>query len=70
MIAKYTAALLATLSAPVFAGPVYRLVDELDQVAYQKAQQRDDTATRTLSNINIKVRPTPTPVLACSCLLT
>ncbi|KAF7514753.1 hypothetical protein G7054_g15031 [Neopestalotiopsis clavispora] len=54
MIAKYTAALLATLSAPVFAGPVYRLVDELDQVAYQKAQQRDDTATRTLSNINIK----------------
>ncbi|ETS84722.1 hypothetical protein PFICI_02747 [Pestalotiopsis fici W106-1] len=54
MIAKYAAALLATLSAPVFAGPVYRLVDELDQDSYQQAQQRDDTATRMLSNINIK----------------
>lgn len=56
MVAKYAAALIAAFSAPVFAGPVYRLVDALDQDVYQQAQQRDDTATRALSNVNIKVR--------------
>ncbi|KAI0155798.1 hypothetical protein BJ166DRAFT_342084 [Pestalotiopsis sp. NC0098] len=54
MVAKYTAALIAVFSAPAFAGPVYRLVDALDQDVYQQAQQRDDTATRALSNVNIK----------------
>lgn len=34
-----------------------RAVTSLDSAAVAEAQQRDDTATRALSNINIKVCP-------------
>jgi hypothetical protein len=38
------------------AGPVHipRVVDQLDQAAFEEAHQRDDTATRAFSNVRIK----------------
>ncbi|KAI0128690.1 hypothetical protein BJ170DRAFT_341967 [Xylariales sp. AK1849] len=53
MLAKYSIT-LAAFSTVVSAGPVYRTVDELDQGAFEKAQQRDATATRAFSNTEIK----------------
>jgi hypothetical protein len=55
MIAKY-ASLLTAISALASAGLARRTVTELDQTAFEEAQQRDDTAVRTFSNTQIKVR--------------
>ncbi|KAI1878463.1 hypothetical protein JX265_000395 [Neoarthrinium moseri] len=49
-----SAVVFAAFSTLASAGPVYRLVGELDQGAFEQAQQRDDTAVRTLSNTNIQ----------------
>src|SRR5215475_5118196 len=39
-----------------------RNVTELDQAAFQQAQQRDNTATRAFSNVEIKVYHSPLPL--------
>jgi len=45
------------LVSTVFAAPILRprVVQELDQAAFEEAQQRDDTATRAFSSTEIKV---------------
>lgn len=58
MVAKYSAA-FAVMSTLAAAGPVSsspRAVTELNQAAFEEAQQRDETATRAFSNTAIKVR--------------
>lgn len=47
--------LLALANALVLAGPLKasRAVEQLDQAAFEEAQQRDDTATRAFSNVQI-----------------
>ena len=44
-------------AALVSAGPVLRprVVQELNEEAFEEAQQRDDTATRAFSGVQIKV---------------
>ncbi|KAK8114281.1 hypothetical protein PG999_006350 [Apiospora kogelbergensis] len=56
MVAKYSAA-FAVMSTLAAAGPVSsspRAVTELNQAAFEEAQQRDETATRAFSNTAIK----------------
>ncbi|ORY68559.1 uncharacterized protein BCR38DRAFT_423628 [Pseudomassariella vexata] len=53
MIARVSA-ILAGWATLAGAGPVYRTVSELDQAAFEEAQQRDDTATRVFANTEIK----------------
>lgn len=52
-----TYALLAALVAYAAAGPVIskRAVVELNEAAFEEAQQRDAAATRAFSNVQIKV---------------
>jgi len=54
MIGPLSALLLVST---VFAAPILRprVVQELDQAAFEEAQQRDDTATRAFSSTEIKV---------------
>jgi hypothetical protein len=52
----------AALAASAGASPIVdaRTVTQLDQAAFEEAQQRDDTATRAFSNVQIKVCPPKT----------
>lgn len=54
---------LLALAAYASADPLVlpRTVSSLDEVAVAQAQQRDETATRALSNTQIKVCPPPLP---------
>lgn len=50
--------LLLTSAALALAKPIeVRTVAALNTVAFEEAQQRDDTATRAFSNTEIKVSP-------------
>lgn len=58
MYPKYSL-LCAAFSTLASAGAVFQTVTELDQAAFQEAQQKDETATRAFSNTKIKVRNMP-----------